>query len=59
MLYSDGLVERRSESIDAGLERLLAAALTDAAPEALARALEEDGRGDDDVCVLVFTRTAR
>ena len=28
----------------------------EAAPDALARALEEDGRGDDDVCVLVFTR---
>jgi serine phosphatase RsbU (regulator of sigma subunit) len=56
VLYTDGLVERRHESIDVGLERLLAAVVTDAAPEALTRALEEDGRGDDDVCVLVFTR---
>ena len=56
VLYTDGLVERRHESIDVGLERLLAAVVTNAAPEALTRALEEDGRGDDDVCVLVFTR---
>ena len=59
VLYTDGLVERRNESIDAGLERLLAAVVEDARPESLARALEEDGRGDDDVCVLVFTRTPR
>jgi phosphoserine phosphatase RsbU/P len=56
VLYTDGLVERRRESIDIGLQRLLARATTDAAPEALTRALEEDGRGGDDVCVLVFTR---
>jgi sigma-B regulation protein RsbU (phosphoserine phosphatase) len=56
VLYSDGLVERRRESIDAGLERLLATVMTEATPDALARALEEDGRGDDDVCVLVFSR---
>ena len=58
VLYTDGLVERRGESIDAGLERLLAAVDAGARPEALARALEEDGRGDDDVCVLAFSRTA-
>jgi sigma-B regulation protein RsbU (phosphoserine phosphatase) len=56
VLYTDVLVERRSESLDVGLERLLAAAPTAAGPDSLARALEEDGRGDDDVCVLVFTR---
>jgi sigma-B regulation protein RsbU (phosphoserine phosphatase) len=56
VLYTDGLVERRRESIDAGLDRLLAAVTVSTAPEALARALEEDGRGDDDVCVLVFSR---
>ena len=39
-----------------GLERLLAVAYRPDAPEELARALEEDGRGDDDVCVLVFRR---
>ena len=37
------------ESIDDGLERLLAAVRGRRRPEALARALEEDGRGDDDV----------
>jgi phosphoserine phosphatase RsbU/P len=59
VLYTDGLVERRHESIDIGLERLLAIVTADATPEALARALEQDGRLDDDVCVLVFTRAPR
>ena len=58
VLYTDGLVERRGESIDAGLDRLLELAIVETAPEALTRGLEEDGRGDDDVCVLVFTRAS-
>ena len=59
VLYTDGLVERRGESIDAGLERLLAAVTTDARPEALADALQQKGHNDDDdVCVLAFSRAA-
>ena len=34
VLYTDGLIERRGESIDRGLERLLAAVQRDTAPEA-------------------------
>jgi sigma-B regulation protein RsbU (phosphoserine phosphatase) len=58
VLYTDGLVERRHESLDAGLDRLLRSVTTVATPLELVRALEEDGRGDDDVCVLTFTRVA-
>jgi PAS domain S-box-containing protein len=60
LLYTDGLVERRTEPIDAGLERLLAAIRTvpDAAPHALVLALPdallEHGTSDDDVCALAF-----
>jgi phosphoserine phosphatase RsbU/P len=57
ILYTDGLVERRRESIDVGLDRLLAAAGDDTRPDALRRALLEQGPDDDDVCVLTFTRT--
>jgi len=56
VLFTDGLVERRGESIDAGLERLMAAAARDATPEALALALDDGRQGDDDVCILVFAR---
>jgi PAS domain S-box-containing protein len=59
VLYTDGLIERRRESIDAGLDRLLAAAPKVATPEALALSVGGDGRlDDDDVCVLFFTRAA-
>lgn len=58
VLYTDGLVERRGESIDVGLDRLLAAAAREATPEALALALDDGRQGDDDVCVLVFSRRA-
>ena len=64
LLYTDGLVERRGESIDDGLERLIAAvgARTAARPAALvdhlARVLLPADRGDDDVCLLCFTRRA-
>jgi PAS domain S-box-containing protein len=58
VLYTDGLVERRRENIDVGLERLLAAAREDPDPDALRRALIANGPGDDDVCVLTFARTA-
>ena len=57
LLFTDGLVERRGEVIDDGLDRLLAeiSALPDAAPAELARRLPEalEARGDD-VCLLAF-----
>jgi sigma-B regulation protein RsbU (phosphoserine phosphatase) len=57
ILYTDGLVERRGETIDTGLDRLLATVTTETSPEALADALAVDGGGEDDVCALFFTRT--
>ena len=58
MIYTDGLVERRGESIDTGIERLLDALSEhpEADPETLVDALREPGGGADDVCVLVFRR---
>jgi PAS domain S-box-containing protein len=64
LLYTDGLVERRTEPIDAGLERLLAAvrASPGASPaqlvETLPDALLERGASDDDVCLLGFRLSA-
>lgn len=61
VLYTDGLVERRKESIDEGLGRLLeaipadGASAADACDEVLERLGVVDGRNDD-VCVLVLTR---
>jgi len=57
VLYTDGLVERRTRSLSDGMERLVdeVRARADAAPDALARglvaALEEPGQADD-VCAL-------
>jgi serine phosphatase RsbU (regulator of sigma subunit) len=65
LLYTDGLVERRTEAIDAGLDRLLAAiaAMPDPAPADLAGALPdtlvEHGAPGDDVCLLGFRFTGR
>jgi serine phosphatase RsbU (regulator of sigma subunit) len=62
LLYTDGLVERRGEPIDAGLERLLAAVgdSVGSGPAALVERLPplliEPGGHDDDVCVLGFRR---
>ena len=60
VLYTDGLVERRREAIDVGIERLVAALgeAPDAPPADLAAALLETGGAEDDVCVLVFRRTS-
>jgi anti-anti-sigma factor len=59
VLYTDGLVERRDEVLDAGLARLaeVAAGLADHGPDDLARALARgalpDGGPPDDVALLV------
>ena len=62
LLFTDGLVERRTEPIDAGLERLLAEirATPDPTPHELARRLPDalEARGDD-VCILAFRFSAR
>jgi PAS domain S-box-containing protein len=65
LLYTDGLVERRTEPIDAGLERLLAAvrASPGRSPaqliETLPEALLEQGSISDDVCLLSFRLSGR
>lgn len=65
-LYTDGLVERRSAGIDAGIERLAramgalgAAELRqlDAAADAVLRPMLRDSEHDDDICLLLC-RTA-
>ncbi|MEV7080401.1 GAF domain-containing SpoIIE family protein phosphatase [Streptomyces sp. NPDC093516] len=66
-LYTDGLVERRSEGIDPGIHRLgraLAALSTaeldhdlDAAAESLLKPLLDESERDDDVCLLLCGRT--
>ncbi|GAA3398579.1 GAF domain-containing SpoIIE family protein phosphatase [Streptomyces roseoviridis] len=63
VLYTDGLVERRAQGIDPGIERLVQAAGTlgtpeleqdpDAAADALLKPLLYDSEHDDDVCLLL------
>jgi anti-sigma regulatory factor (Ser/Thr protein kinase) len=59
VLYTDGLVERRTFPIDAGLERLrttaggLASHPVDRITERLLSVLARDGAYEDDVCLLV------
>ena len=62
VLYTDGLVERRDESIDASIARLVATlgeGVEDSADELCVRALAADERttASDDVCLLVARRT--
>jgi PAS domain S-box-containing protein len=65
LLYTDGLVERRGEPIDAAIERLRAAVA--ARPDvpaaeltaALAGELIVSDREDDDVCLLLFSLSPR
>ena len=62
-LYTDGLIERRSESLEVGFGRLAktAALLThagDGLADELSDALLEGHRQDDDVCVLAVHRVA-
>jgi PAS domain S-box-containing protein len=56
LLYTDGLIERRTEPIDVGMERLLNAirATPGVTLAELADALIETGTTDDDVCLLSF-----
>ena len=61
LLYTDGLVERRGESLDTGIGRLRAATLDDAddAHELCSRAIDACLTGADrrdDVCVLAVRR---
>ena len=62
--FTDGLVERRGESIDVGLARLaeaVSAASPDTGPERLLSTLVTamaDDRADDDVTLLAFTWTS-
>ncbi|MEP6661495.1 MAG: SpoIIE family protein phosphatase [Acidimicrobiales bacterium] len=62
VLYTDGLVERRGESIDTGIQRLRAAAAAlatiepeDVCDELLARLLGE-AEAEDDVALLIIRR---
>ncbi len=61
LLYTDGLVERRGELIDDGLDRLVASVAREPAPqpEPLVLRLADSllpAAGDDDVCMLCFVR---
>jgi serine phosphatase RsbU (regulator of sigma subunit) len=59
-MYTDGLVERRDEPIDAGLERLRAIVSADAPPRVtrdIMRTLIGDEAPGDDVALLVVQRT--
>ncbi|MDN5750064.1 MAG: SpoIIE family protein phosphatase, partial [Pseudonocardia sp.] len=61
LLYTDGLVERRGETIDDGLARLasIAGAHADTAPDVLATAIIHaalDGRGPPDDVALIAAR---
>jgi anti-sigma regulatory factor (Ser/Thr protein kinase)/putative methionine-R-sulfoxide reductase with GAF domain len=58
LLYTDGLIERRHESLTTGLERLRALAATPATAEQLCRRVTAElvpaGGGDDDIAVVVL-----
>ena len=60
VLYTDGLVERRGETIDTGLERLRQAAVGELDPERLcSRLLDElvhGTRAPDDIALVAFRR---
>jgi serine phosphatase RsbU (regulator of sigma subunit) len=63
LLYTDGLVERRGQDLDAGLDRLRAAALSlsGSPPDQLCDRLVADMTGDDplhdDICMLAVRWT--
>jgi PAS domain S-box-containing protein len=57
LLYTDGLIERRSRPLGAGLDRLLEELLRSGAPPTLATLARrlEDSEHPDDVCLLSLT----
>ena len=60
LLYTDGLVERRRQAIDVGLQRLLAEveANRDASPPTLTAnllRLLDPGERDDDACAMAVS----
>jgi sigma-B regulation protein RsbU (phosphoserine phosphatase) len=57
VLYTDGLVERRAETIDTGLRRLMDVLAHETRPQGLVDALLTAGGTEDDVCILVFRRS--
>jgi anti-sigma regulatory factor (Ser/Thr protein kinase)/putative methionine-R-sulfoxide reductase with GAF domain len=58
LLYTDGLIERRTESLTTGLERLRTVAATSATAEQLCRRIVEQlvppGGGDDDIALVAL-----
>ena len=58
ILYTDGVVERRDEVIDEGLDRLaeraveLGGGLFDSMSADLCEAMQQDGPVDDDLCLV-------
>jgi anti-sigma regulatory factor (Ser/Thr protein kinase)/putative methionine-R-sulfoxide reductase with GAF domain len=58
LLYTDGLIERRSESLTTGLERLRAVAAMSASADQLCQRIIEQlvppGGGDDDIAVVAL-----
>jgi sigma-B regulation protein RsbU (phosphoserine phosphatase) len=59
VLYTDGLVERRGESLDIGMERLRHSVQSDGAESMcrqVIRTLPDDGP-QDDVAIVVIRRT--
>jgi serine phosphatase RsbU (regulator of sigma subunit) len=62
VLYTDGLIERRGESIDVGFERLRAAVRPDA-PSEICRWVLHDLVGgwspDDDITIMAIRRSER
>jgi len=61
MLYTDGLIERRKQSLDAGLDRLLAEIprhdATDLGGLLAGVVRGVVGEHDDDICLLAARRT--
>ena len=61
LLYTDGLIERRGESIDAGLARLASAVTGDEPDAVLRRVMSElvgSHRPGDDIAVLALRRSS-
>jgi serine phosphatase RsbU (regulator of sigma subunit) len=59
-MYTDGLVERRDEPLDAGLDRLRAIVSADSPPRVtreIMRTLIGDEAPADDIALLVVQRT--